>query len=132
MLEISKEFTFDMAHRLALHPGKCKNLHGHTYRLQVFLSGEKNRQGMIADFADLKKLVKTEIVEKLDHSTAIWADDDVLMKAIPENFKRALFPFETTAENLVEWIFITLEKIEPRISKVILWETPASQAIYTR
>ncbi len=132
MLEISKEFTFDMAHRLALHSGKCQNLHGHTYRLQVFLSGEKNGQGMVTDFADLKSLVKTEIVEKLDHSTAVWSNDELLMKALPASFKKMVFPFETTAENLAEWIFFTIEKQEPRISKVILWETPASQAIYTK
>ncbi|HDR04132.1 MAG TPA: 6-carboxytetrahydropterin synthase QueD [Candidatus Marinimicrobia bacterium] len=132
MLEISKEFTFDMAHRLALHSGKCKNLHGHSYRLQVFLSSEKNSQGMIADFAEIKNMVKKEILSLLDHSTAIWSKDEMLMKAIPECFKRTVLPFETTAENLAEWIFVTLEKNEPRISKVILWETPASQAIYTR
>lgn len=132
MIDISKTFTFDMAHRLTFHAGKCRNLHGHTYRLEVFLTGEPDENGFIADFADLKTTVKTQVINKLDHSVAIYDQDEILMPAIPESLKRVIFPFETTAENLVQWIFRTIDKYDHRISQVILWETPTSKARYIR
>ena len=62
MLKIAKEFSFDIAHMLDGHDGKCKNLHGHTYRLQVEVGGPLHasgpKAGMVMDYADLKDIVK--------------------------------------------------------------------------
>jgi 6-pyruvoyltetrahydropterin/6-carboxytetrahydropterin synthase len=74
-IRITKQFTFETAHALYGYDGKCKNLHGHSYKLSVTLIGEPitNTQnvkfGMVMDFGDLKKIVKEEIVDKFDHAT---------------------------------------------------------------
>lgn len=67
MHTITKRFEFEAAHILTWHPGKCKRLHGHSYKLEVDVTGELNDNGIVADFTDLKELVKNEIVEKYDH-----------------------------------------------------------------
>ena len=72
MFKIAKEFNFDMAHMLDGHDGKCKNLHGHTYKLQVEVAGELvadgAKRGMVMDYADLKAIVKTHILDPMDHA----------------------------------------------------------------
>ena len=62
---ITKEFTFDAAHKLDWHQGKCKNLHGHTYKLQVTVVGELNKNGIVIDFGDLKNIVNNKVIEVL-------------------------------------------------------------------
>jgi 6-pyruvoyltetrahydropterin/6-carboxytetrahydropterin synthase len=64
---IVRQFTFDSAHKLDWHKGKCKNLHGHTYRLQIAIKGEMNKNGIVMDFKELDKIVKQSVIEKLDH-----------------------------------------------------------------
>ncbi len=72
-VRITKQFTFEMSHALFGYDGKCKNIHGHTYHLDVCVIGlpifdESNvKYGMVVDFGDLKKIVKSEIVDVLDH-----------------------------------------------------------------
>lgn len=65
---ISREFSFDAAHQLNWHSGKCYNLHGHTYKLIVTVSGIPNKNGIVMDFGDLKKIVETYVINQLDHS----------------------------------------------------------------
>ena len=71
-IRITKRFTFEAGHALYGHDGKCKNIHGHSYKLYVTVIGEpitdsnSPKFGMIIDFADLKSMVKKEIVEELD------------------------------------------------------------------
>ena len=74
-IRITKQFTFETGHALYGHDGKCKNIHGHSYKLSVTVLGnpvlDSNdpKFGMIMDFSDLKKIVKEEIVDKFDHAT---------------------------------------------------------------
>lgn len=68
----TKTFTFDSCHHLPFHQGKCKNLHGHTYTLEVTIEGslvkeETPEYGMITDFANLKEIVKRLVIDKYDH-----------------------------------------------------------------
>ncbi|MFC1810969.1 6-carboxytetrahydropterin synthase QueD [Patescibacteria group bacterium] len=66
---LTKVFTFDSAHFLPNYHGKCENMHGHTYKLEVTIEGEPNKEdGMIYDFAQLKELVNKKVVDKLDHT----------------------------------------------------------------
>ena len=69
MFKTAKQFTFDMAHMLDGHDGKYQNLHGHTYILQVEVSGSLHpngaKKGMVMDFADLKDIVKIHILDKM-------------------------------------------------------------------
>ncbi|WP_438448676.1 6-carboxytetrahydropterin synthase QueD [Gorillibacterium sp. sgz5001074] len=121
---VSKEFTFDSAHHLHAYEGKCKNLHGHTYRLQVILLGKTDERGLTLDFSDIKRIVKERIIDRLDHQ--------YLNEALP--------PMNTTAENMVVWIYEELhrglveEGIYPgvKLEEVRLWETPTSYAAVTR
>ncbi|MGB5983527.1 MAG: 6-carboxytetrahydropterin synthase [Nonlabens sp.] len=74
-IRITKEFTFETGHALYGYDGKCRNVHGHSYKLAVTVIGtpitdtENVKLGMVIDFGDLKKIVKEEIVDPFDHAT---------------------------------------------------------------
>ena len=132
MMTITKEFTFDAAHRLYRPDltesqnrdiyGKCCALHGHTYRLQVCVSGEIDASGMILHFSDLKQLVKEKIITRYDHS---------LLNDL-EEYRDC----PTTAENMVRHIFTALEpSLESKnvtLESVTLFETPTSWATFSK
>ncbi|MEA3500360.1 MAG: 6-carboxytetrahydropterin synthase QueD [Candidatus Marinimicrobia bacterium] len=128
---ISKIFNFSMAHRLTFHNGKCRNLHGHTYKLEITISGNIDKNGIIIDFGDIKKIVNKNVIDKLDHTTAIYKYDPLLLDNFPKVLRYNVFPYETTAENLAKWIYDKLNKLL-KIEKVRLWETPTNQVIYTK
>lgn len=119
-ITVVKEFTFDAAHQLPNHPGKCKNVHGHTYRMQIGIKGAVDpNTGMVVDFSEVKELVNQRIINKLDHS---YLNDQL--------------PYESpTAENMVVWIVEKLYDLfavewegKVRLSFVRLYETPTSYA----
>ncbi len=74
-IRITKQFNFETAHALYGYDGKCKNIHGHSYKLSVTVIGTpisdstNVKYGMVIDFGDLKKIVSSEIVNKFDHAT---------------------------------------------------------------
>jgi len=74
-IRITKQFSFETGHALYGYDGKCKNVHGHSYKLSVTVTGKpisdntNVKYGMVIDFSDLKKIVKTEIVDVFDHAT---------------------------------------------------------------
>jgi 6-pyruvoyltetrahydropterin/6-carboxytetrahydropterin synthase len=74
-IRITKQFSFETGHALYGYDGKCKNVHGHSYKLSVTVSGKpisdntNVKFGMVIDFGDLKKIVKEEIVDVFDHAT---------------------------------------------------------------
>ena len=74
-IRITKQFTFETGHALYGYDGKCRNVHGHSYKLSVTVIGhpitdpENVKYGMVIDFTDLKKIVKEEIVDVFDHAT---------------------------------------------------------------
>ncbi|HEX2920431.1 MAG TPA: 6-carboxytetrahydropterin synthase [Bacteroidales bacterium] len=77
LIRVTKEFHFEMAHVLWNYDGPCRNVHGHSYRLFVTIAGtpvdnpDNPKDGMVIDFADLKKIVRKEIVAVFDHSVVI-------------------------------------------------------------
>lgn len=116
---VSKEFTFDAAHHLHDYEGKCKNLHGHTYKVIFGLSGYTDSRGLMIDFGDIKDIWKNEIEVHLDHR--------YLNETLPL--------MNTTAENMVVWIYekmaeaLSLKEYEgARVEFVRLYETPTSYA----
>ena len=116
-LFLTKRFTFDSAHKLPNYKGKCKNLHGHTFFLEVTIRGTVDkRTGMIMDFGDMKKIVNRLVLEKLDHCYI----NDIIK--IP------------TAENIIHWIWKVLspkfKKYKVDLYKLKLWETPSSSVSY--
>jgi 6-pyruvoyltetrahydropterin/6-carboxytetrahydropterin synthase len=64
---VTRSFTFDAAHMLPWHAGKCRNLHGHTYRLEVSIEGPLGSDGIVTDFADLDTIVRREVIDRFDH-----------------------------------------------------------------
>ncbi|PZE20940.1 6-carboxytetrahydropterin synthase QueD [Paenibacillus xerothermodurans] len=120
---VSKEFTFDSAHHLHCYEGKCKSLHGHTYKLQVIMRGKVDERGITIDFADIKRIAKERVIDPLDHR--------YLNEVLPL--------MNTTAENMVVWMYEQLntavreEGLYPqvRVEEVRLWETPTSYAAVT-
>lgn len=74
-IRITKQFSFETGHALYGYDGKCKNVHGHSYKLSVTVIGtpindsSNVKFGMVIDFSDLKKIVKSEIVDVFDHAT---------------------------------------------------------------
>ena len=74
-IRITKQFSFETGHALYGYDGKCKNVHGHSYKLSVTVIGQpiddntNVKFGMVIDFSDLKKIVKEEIVNVFDHAT---------------------------------------------------------------
>ena len=79
MIRITKIFTFETAHVLYNYDGKCKNMHGHSYKLFVTVKGnpinelENPKNGMVVDFGDIKNIVKSEIIDLWDHSVLVNA-----------------------------------------------------------
>lgn len=113
--------TFSAAHNLRDYKGKCENLHGHNWKIEVEVQGKKlGKSGMLIDFHDLKKMVE-DILAKLDHS---------YLNEIP--------PFDKinpTSENLAKYIFKSLNlKLKTKDSKshsVTVWESDTACASYT-
>jgi 6-pyruvoyltetrahydropterin/6-carboxytetrahydropterin synthase len=115
-MEIFKKFTFDSAHFLPYVPEehKCRRMHGHTYIVRLFVTGDLDPQlGWVADFGDVKAVWKP-IEDRLDHRT---------LNDIPglEN---------PTAENLAIWIWRQVKPLLPKLSKVEVCENPSSGVIY--
>ena len=109
-VRITKQFTFETGHALYGHDGKCKNIHGCFYKLSVTIFGKplgdskSSKFGMIMDFSDLKKIVKEEIVNPLDHATIFNKNTPHLqlannLKSI--GHKVVLVDYQPTSEMLV-------------------------------
>ena len=116
-MDIFKAFTLESAHRLPNVPAghKCARLHGHSFRVEIHVSGEVDAQvGWVQDFADIKSAFQP-LFEQLDHN---YLND---IKGL-EN---------PTSENLVRWVWERLKPVLPLLSKVVLHETCTCGAIYT-
>lgn len=105
---ITKIFRFEMAHQLIdSYSDECKNIHGHSYKLEVTLEGDRNpKTGMIIDFKELKEIVQP-IIDDFDHSFLTV-----------ENYG-----MNPTAENMAYDIFKLLRERTPLLKKIRLWET---------
>ena len=68
MTSVTRTFTFEASHQLDWHPGKCANLHGHSYQLSVTIAGPVNSDGIVIDFADLKATVAEHVLDDYDHA----------------------------------------------------------------
>ena len=119
MFEVSVEETFAAGHALRNYRGKCENVHGHNYRVQITMEGERlNDTGLLVDFADVKRLVRA-VVARLDHQ-----------------FLNDLAPFDAinpSAENMARYFYDEISgglPPGPRIREVKIWETDITSATY--
>src|SRR5437016_5513397 len=67
-MAVTRTFGFEAAHQLDWHAGACKNLHGHSYRVEIAVRGELDGNGIIIDFADVAAIVNAEVVDRYDHT----------------------------------------------------------------
>jgi 6-pyruvoyltetrahydropterin/6-carboxytetrahydropterin synthase len=120
MFEVSVQETFAAGHSLRNYHGKCENVHGHNYRVQVTLAGEElNATGLLVDFAEVKRLIRA-VVARLDHQ-----------------FLNDLAPFDAinpSAENMA-WYFYEqisggMNRTGPCVREVKIWETDITSATY--
>jgi 6-pyruvoyltetrahydropterin/6-carboxytetrahydropterin synthase len=121
MFEVTVEEVFAAGHALRNYKGKCENVHGHNYRVQVALEGnELDATGLLVDFADVKRILHG-IIDRLDH-----------------RFLNDMAPFDVlnpSAENIAKYIFEELhgglgENSPARVASVKLWETDTCSATY--
>ena len=109
-IRITKQFSFETGHALYGYDGKCKNVHGHSYKLSVTVIGqpitdtENVKFGMVIDFSDLKKIVKEEIVDLFDHAT-VFNKNTPHIELANELKSRGhhviLVDYQPTSENMV-------------------------------
>lgn len=138
-IRLTKQFEFEMSHALLNYDGLCRNIHGHSYKLQITVIGEPllepnhPKDGMVVDFSILKKLVKENIVNQLDHSLMIndIAAHDKLVELGEMYERHHVVNFQPTSENLVIYIAEKMKMVLPdnlSLHSIRLYETSNSFA----
>jgi 6-pyruvoyltetrahydropterin/6-carboxytetrahydropterin synthase len=139
ILRLSRVFYFDMAHVLLNYHGKCKNIHGHTYRLEVTVKGApcndetSPMKGMLIDFSDFKKLIQGNLISVWDHALMIHqGSDPVLLDALKSNYEKIIItPFQPTTENMICEMASIIKELLPSHLQLFclrLYETEKSYA----
>ena len=138
-IRVTKRFHFEMAHALFQYDGLCRNIHGHSYNLEVTLIGEPKiepghpKDGMVLDFGDLKKIVKTHIVDRFDHSlmvNSLFSDSQIELLKKTTN-RIIVVNYQPTSENIVADIAKILQQLMPTgvtLFSIRLFETVTSFA----
>ena len=112
-MRVKATFDFEAAHRLPHHPGACRELHGHSYHLVVSVERKVAADsGMAIDFADLKEIVRREVVDRLDHTCLNDRIDN------------------PTAEVMAVWIWNALREPLAGLAELELWETRRCAVVY--
>ena len=116
MFELSVESSFSSAHHLLNYEGKCENLHGHNWKVEITVQGEElDKSGMLVDFKILKAKLN-HVLERLDHRD---------LNALEEF--RDISP---SSENISKYIYTELKKTLPQLKQVAVWETEKAKAVY--
>ena len=135
MTTVTKTVRFDAAHVLTNHQGLCKNLHGHTYRVDVSVAqADGDARDMVIDFKDLKRLATDVICARFDHAfiynTESAGEREIAAVVEKNGMRTVAIPFRSTAENLAKMFFTDLRAHIPGIVAVKVWETADSAAEY--
>ena len=133
MTTVTKSVKFDAAHILTNHQGLCKNLHGHTYRVDVSVTQpDDDPRDMVIDFKDLKSVATSVICNRFDHafiySTASEGESEIASVVEKHGMRTVALPFRSTAENLARYFFGELKPRIPGLTSVKVWETADSCA----
>lgn len=120
-ISVTKEVTFDCAHMLSGHESLCRNLHGHTYKVQITVTGdtiteEGSSNGMVIDFKHLKKAIDEVITSKLDHAVIFsaeayrgQAEEELLFWAKSYKLRYFIMPGRSTAEQMAKYFSEAIE-----------------------
>ncbi|MBL6448992.1 6-carboxytetrahydropterin synthase [Fulvivirga sp. 29W222] len=135
-IRITKEFTFEMAHALSEYRGKCYNVHGHSYGLEVTVKGKPLRAegveeaGMVMDFSILKQIVNEAIIQPFDHAFVIHHSDR-RFTYLPKATKMVIVNYQPTCECMIIDFAERLQKLFPEgvaLHRLMLRETATSYA----
>ena len=137
MYRLKVKAAFDSAHFLSGYNGKCANIHGHRWTIEVEIKGRELQQsgekkGMLIDFGDLKKAVK-DLADSFDHALIYESGslrENTLSALMDENFRLIEVPFRPTAENFAKYFFDILSGKKLEIASVTVYETPDNCAVY--
>jgi 6-pyruvoyltetrahydropterin/6-carboxytetrahydropterin synthase len=138
---VAVEHTFETAHRLPHLKGKCENLHGHSWRVRIEVSGPMATNGVVVEFADLKEHLRWWVDLHLDHGVMLGARDD-LASVLPFYGKVFIFGHDGPTDDLpwptVESVATLLARVmqekvggEQRVERVAVRETHLNEAIWT-
>ncbi len=137
MYTLKTSASFDSAHFLKGYEGKCSNIHGHRWTVELEVAGERLEEsgqcrGMIVDFSTLKKDLK-ELVDNLDHSLIIEKDSlraKTLEALTEEDFRIIQVDFRPTAENFAQYFYKLMSAKGYQVTKSTVYETPNNCATY--
>ncbi len=140
---ITKTIEIDMGHRVPNHKSKCRNPHGHRYKIEVAVDDKvitdkgSSSEGMVIDFGDLKEIMMDILDTGFDHGYMIFKEDPYVSyyeKMKEDGLKIIIVDFIPTAENISEFwahlLRIALEMKDIKLKYVKVWETPTSTAEY--
>jgi len=131
MFTITKEVYFCYGHRLMNHPGKCRNLHGHSVKASISIEQEKlNEEDMVCDFSDIRDCVEHYIDLYLDHNFLLHKEDPIIPMLIDNRERFLALDEHPTAEVLSKMIYQYVKKSGFNVSQVVLWETASANACY--
>ena len=111
---VTCRYSFEAAHRLPWHSGRCRDLHGHSYQFEVTVAGPLDANGVVVDFDELTTIVEREVLDRLDHRD---------LNEILEN---------PTAELIAQRIWELLEGAGVAVTALRLWETPGASVELSR
>lgn len=144
-VQVAKEIEFDAGHRVPDHASKCRNPHGHRYKVRAVVEGAivdddgEADTGMVVDFGLLKQWLTTEIHDRFDHGFLVYAGDAVMLDVLSEaagteGWNVQVTAWVPTAENIARWCFTELAPIVAahwrtmRLVRIDVHETPTSVA----
>ena len=133
MTTVTKTVKFDAAHILSDHEGLCKNLHGHTYRVDVSVAQEADAD-MVVDFKELKRIANEVICDRFDHAfiynTKSAGESEIAAVVEKNGMRTVAIPFRSTSENLAKMFYDELKARVPGLAAVKVWETADNCAEY--
>ncbi|MBA4301488.1 MAG: 6-carboxytetrahydropterin synthase QueD [Cyclobacterium sp.] len=132
MIYLTKKIEFEAAHRISNYPGTCSEIHGHTYYLEVTVSGKVDwNTDMVLDFKILKSIIQTGVIDHFDHALILKrnSENEKIFSSYPG--KIAWMESEPTAEQMLLWIVSSISPLLPdeiSLAKLKLHETSGSWA----
>lgn len=132
MYIVKTEDSFDSAHFLARYNGKCRNIHGHRWRVVIEIAGENLDDGMVVDFTNIKAALKA-LTDNLDHSLVMEKDTlkpQTYECLVDEGFRVMIMDFRPTAENFAKYFFDEIKNKGFNIRAAEVYETPNNCARY--
>jgi len=140
MFTLKSEIGMDIAHYLVGYDGKCKNMHGHRYRVIVKVSADQLHQegqlrGMVDDFGHIKAALRT-VSDYFDHKLLLEDSEEgrkiaAFFKENEFGFEVVMVPYRTTVEEMSRDIYRRIKGMGINITEIEMYETPTNSCIYT-